>query len=83
MDTITALVADGEFSLPAAALMNGKCEVDFTWQQFLPCEQGIVLQHCIICIGVTAGGQSTAYTERADTRAANRIVVDKRILSRS
>lgn len=53
-------VAVGGFRRPAAALMNGGREADFILQQSLLCEQGIVLQHCIICIGVTAAGQSTA-----------------------
>lgn len=58
--TISARMAGGEFSVSAAGLMNGECEVAFVLQQFLLCEQGMVLQHCIICIGVTAAGQSTA-----------------------
>lgn len=59
--------------------MNGECDADLALQQFLSCEQGIVLQHCIICIGVTAGGHAAAYAERADTSVTSRIAFANRI----
>lgn len=78
MDT-AARTTDGPAIFWPLALTNGECEADFALQQFFPCEQGIVLQHCIICNGVIAAGHSTAYTERADTSPSSRIAFGSRI----
>lgn len=76
---MAARTTDGAATFCALTLMNGECDAALALQQFLPCGQGIVLQHCIICIGVTADGHSTAYTERADTSAISRIALVNRI----
>lgn len=64
------------------AAMKGACVEDFTLQQLRPCEQGIVLQHCIACPGDMGYEQSTAYVASARRTAANKVVLTKYIVSR-
>jgi hypothetical protein len=62
------------FSAPLA-LMNGAFVDGLALQQFLLCEQGIVLQHCVACCGDMAYEQSPAHAASVSMTATANIIL--------